>query len=291
VRSGCDFKAIYFSDKFHGWAVGSQGEIIATHDGGRVWRQQLKLESGVLRAVSFVDARNGWATGAVGRVFVTEDGGDTWQENDAVEQVGLVPRATFLRDVAFLDKQTGWIVGETKHWPLRFQAEDEEQTTLLLFTEDGGKSWLHHTLQVPGTLKSTCVVDTQHAYIAGSTLYRTDDAGRSWTDVSGPPVDAVNSVDFFDVARGWAVASGSFHRTLDGGANWERINCPARTYLQSVRFVDAEHGWAVGFAEDRTSPSNGIFSTANGGQDWEEVVLFPVPRDPHTFLAHRFAIA
>src|SRR5205085_1562564 len=69
----------FASDKRHGWAVGSDGSIFATTDGGRTWRAQTSGVRAHLYSVAFADERVGVVVGDRGTLLVTADGGATWQ--------------------------------------------------------------------------------------------------------------------------------------------------------------------------------------------------------------------
>lgn len=77
---GRRLNAVWFATRERGWAVGGEGLILATDDGGRTWRPQ---DSGVaedLHDVRFFDEREGWAVGRGGAMLHTADGGRTWAE-------------------------------------------------------------------------------------------------------------------------------------------------------------------------------------------------------------------
>jgi photosystem II stability/assembly factor-like uncharacterized protein len=64
-----------------GWAVGTNGTIVHTTDGGTTWTGQSNPLSGttiVLRGVEFTDATTGWAVGLGGTILHTIDGGSNW---------------------------------------------------------------------------------------------------------------------------------------------------------------------------------------------------------------------
>ena len=70
--------AVFFAGSETGWAVGANGIIYFTANGGRAWQPQ---ESGVksdLYDVKFLDALEGWAVGGEGTILHTKDGGRTW---------------------------------------------------------------------------------------------------------------------------------------------------------------------------------------------------------------------
>ena len=71
---------IRFVDDTHGWAVGYDGTILATEDGGKTWAlQQFDAEWGrAYYDVLFTDTQNGFVLGGNGRLWRTSDGGKTW---------------------------------------------------------------------------------------------------------------------------------------------------------------------------------------------------------------------
>jgi len=71
---------VSFADARHGWAVGHDGVILATTDGGLTWQHQdngKDLET-VYLDVLFRDAQHGFAVGAYGKFMATADDGKTW---------------------------------------------------------------------------------------------------------------------------------------------------------------------------------------------------------------------
>ncbi|MFZ0319854.1 MAG: YCF48-related protein [Candidatus Sulfotelmatobacter sp.] len=62
-----------------GWAVGDQGTILHTEDGGTSWTTQASNTIAFLRSVSFATPQLGWAAGDHGTILHTEDGGKNWK--------------------------------------------------------------------------------------------------------------------------------------------------------------------------------------------------------------------
>lgn len=115
VPVSSDLVALHFPTALRGWAVGHDGVVLATADGGLHWRRQADGRSlaaamqahferrvaegqrdaraGLdaarrwvadgpvhpLFAVWFADARDGFVGGAFGLLFRTRDGGETWE--------------------------------------------------------------------------------------------------------------------------------------------------------------------------------------------------------------------
>ena len=77
-----DLFAVTCIDNEVGWAVGSQGKVLHTEDGGWSWPAQPSGVTSTLRAVSFAfaddDAQIGLAAGDDGTLIATQDGGEHW---------------------------------------------------------------------------------------------------------------------------------------------------------------------------------------------------------------------
>lgn len=96
---------ICFVSPEKGWAIGLDGIIIATDNGGAHWSQ---LKSGVnlnLYSLAVKDDA-AWVVGDRGGYIVAENYGATWKPKDE-----SIKTKFWLRDIAFADKQHGWAVG------------------------------------------------------------------------------------------------------------------------------------------------------------------------------------
>ena len=94
-----------FTDANTGTAVGDNGTIVRTIDGGNNWIIQSSGTTNALLGVSFADADHGTAVGASGTIVKTTDGGNNW-----VSQTSGTTNA--LEAVSFTDVNTGTVVGE-----------------------------------------------------------------------------------------------------------------------------------------------------------------------------------
>lgn len=125
-------RAVQFIDANEGWAVGDEGVIWHTIDGGKHWDRQPSGVTGSLRAVQFLTPYTGWIVGreqvaaniSVGIVLATTDGGLTWRRLAANTIPGL-------HTVKFFDDQNGIAAGECC----------ELYPTGVFVTADGGKTW------------------------------------------------------------------------------------------------------------------------------------------------------
>jgi photosystem II stability/assembly factor-like uncharacterized protein len=102
--------------------IGGRGSLIASDDGGRIWRQAgftgAHPES-KLNSVFFVDSERGWVSGNGGILFSTSDGGRSWNPQRSATEIDLL-------DVAFYDLEIGFAVGDGG---------------IVVRTTDSGKSW------------------------------------------------------------------------------------------------------------------------------------------------------
>lgn len=107
-----------------------------TTDGGAAWDSQElfrgeKLERDEPVALAFASFKDGVAFQG-GKLRTTRDGGRTWQAAEADETLRkTLERTPAVRQLAFADARTGWLLAET----------ERADGWTLLGTEDGGRSW------------------------------------------------------------------------------------------------------------------------------------------------------
>jgi len=96
--------AIFFADGSKGWAVGANGAIFRTLDGGRAWQPQNSGVESDLYDVKFLDTLEGWAVGGEGTILHTKDGGRVWtQERRTTDHT--------LESLSFVGRKRAWAVG------------------------------------------------------------------------------------------------------------------------------------------------------------------------------------
>lgn len=96
--------AIFFSGSEAGWAVGANGAIFYTANGGRSWQPQASGVKSDLYDVKFLDALEGWAVGGEGTILHTRNGGRVWnQERRSTDHT--------LESLFFVGRKRAWAVG------------------------------------------------------------------------------------------------------------------------------------------------------------------------------------
>jgi len=262
--------AVSSPDSSHCWAVGEDGTVLATKDGGADWiKQDTGDSSSVFSAVCFPDPKHGWAVGEGGVILATSDGGNTWSEQAS-------GTTTHLKGVSFVDAVHGWAVG----------SNDLGYGDVILSTTNGGVSW---TVKHPKSgesygLNAVDFVDGAHGWAAGGSsrgfsVVDTSDGGTTWwTELVLPEMGARGPVfyglSFASPVYGWAVGKGVYRSgdgstwgdviaaTTDGGSTWTlQTASPTMAPLAAVDFPSTTHGWAVG--------EYGILATSDGGYTWQ----------------------
>ncbi len=261
-------KSVHFTDSNNGWAVGTQGTILHTSNGGDSWARQTSGVSENLFSVHFTDSRNGWAVGKLGTILHTSNGGTTWAEQTS----GV--SSTDLHSVHFTDSSNGWIVGTSG---------------TILHTINGGDDWDKQTNDVRAPLQSVHFIDNNKGWAVGNdgTMLHTINGGTTWTPQTNGVTGDLNSVHFTDSSNGWAVGAVDFGatilRTINGGTTWDLTptselglpipdtSSPSTTFstLNSVHFASSKDGLAVG-----SNSQGGIaLHTTDGGNTWNKVVV------------------
>jgi photosystem II stability/assembly factor-like uncharacterized protein len=230
VPTGQALQAVDMVSAAEAWAVGNNGAIIHTTNGGVTWSKQQSRTTDSLYAVDFVDSLHGVAVGNM--AHYTTDGGATWLQSASA--LGSV------YNVELADSKTGFI-SDGSSSPYK--------------TIDGGKTWARVSL--PRAVGRIQFFDASNG-VASATdgVLHTADGGRTWSFVAG------HGGFFVSPQIGFSVTNTSSERTTDGGRTWQpRGSLPANTWLNEIFFIDAQNGWGVGAESD-------IVRTTDGGLTW-----------------------
>jgi photosystem II stability/assembly factor-like uncharacterized protein len=257
--AGKDLNAVYFASEKRGWIGGDGGQVWRTEDGGRTWaRQQTGVEESV-NDIYFRDKEDGYLL-AGNKILLTEDGGATWRAAHTFASAEFGGASPELYSVRFASKKRGWVVGSVSRG-------DNVVDSLLLYTDDGGSSWLRRTTPVSVELLHLDFDGEKRGWIVGDrgTILHTDDGGTTWARQTSDTTATLYHVDFIDDENGWAVGERStILRTNDGGRTWARVQSAAvgaNATLLSVAFVDRDEGWLI----DRRGA---ILRSSDGGRTW-----------------------
>jgi len=236
-------------DSDNGFAVGEEGTIIKTTDGGLNWSALTSGTSEKLNAVCFVDLLTGWAVGNDRTVLKTTDGGVNWDSQLSY----MSYRHCY--DVFFIDADTGWTVCRDNF---------TGYIALVYKTTDGGDNWQSVQTGYSANLHSLFFINSSVGWTAGGygIISKSTDGGETWTGQRTPTTEALYSLYFIDSNNGWAAgAHGVVLKTTDGGANWTVCQTGTTDNLKSITFQSTLLGWTTG--------ANGtILKTDDGGVTW-----------------------
>ncbi len=189
----------------YGIAVGEQGFIMRTTDGGANWKfLPISPFYNILRSIAFPkgDTSNGIAVGNLGAVMVTSNGGRKWSIIDPFTSLAL-------RSVVFSDSVTAFAVGDDG---------------IMFKTSDRGAHWTKQVIPTTVVLRSITFPTPQVGYVAGdsATVFKTTTAGASWyrLKIPYPNGEGVSGISFCDPINGMVVTANDVELTTNGGLSW-----------------------------------------------------------------------
>jgi len=212
--------AIDFADSQNGWAVGNNGTIMATHNGGKTWQATRHWTTADLTNVKFVNPQVGYVAGTTGlydprtvtrtfgmEILRTSDGGKTWRRcyND---------RTTFnIWGIATLTENIAVVALDGSR---------------LIRTTDGGKTWQPIQSRNNGFHSVIFAPDGTAWAVGKDAFYKSTDKGRTWNVPENLPEGLLKhdywSIAFANKKIGMAVSEDcAITMTYDGGLSWIEV--------------------------------------------------------------------
>lgn len=245
-----------------GFAVGNNGEMVVTHDGGNNWVHMNPGFFTGLQAIKFVNASTGYAVGNGGLILKTTNGGLNW--------TGSTPTSRDLTDLCFIDANTGYVVGNF---------------STALKTTNGGANWiLLNTNLVDESFTSVACTSTKVfiGILFGSTnLISSVDGGNTWSstktrltgELSATSISVVGNTVYlagFEMMSGFRVPS--IFKSIDNGGTWAEPVLSGRAGLTDVVIVPNYPNLITIVGRYFSDPTNGnkgyISRSTDGGNTW-----------------------
>lgn len=251
---------VYFPTSQKGWAVGYDGIVLHTTDGGQTWALQISDAQTIdlmLTAYASLldDAKSRLSAQQSDQQseadpdleMRVEDIQFAWEDWKNSKAEGVCPP---FMDVWFKNEAEGLILGAFG---------------LLMRTEDGGRTWqpVIESLENFGGYHYYCVIPSNNSlFLAGEVgmLYRSDDEGRSWTRLEGSSEGSYFGIVSRQGGRELIAfgIQGQVARSVDGGNRWEEIAkigsnlCGATTTASGDAYFIGPNGNIYRMAEHST---------------------------------------
>jgi photosystem II stability/assembly factor-like uncharacterized protein len=221
------------------YAVGHDGVVLNTKDGGLTWIKNIVDSSQTLYGVSFPDVQNGTIIGDHGLILRTTDGGLSWSKSRQ-DSSKLAP----LLAVSFVDNNAGTVVGGGG---------------TILRTTDGGLSWVQQVSGVTNYLWGVSFVSATTGTVVGTkgTILHTTNGGSTWSKqtlvidtaahLTKDSITYFYAVSFQNDSNGIAVGSGGrIILTTNSGATWIVQRSNTTNNLYGITMLDTNRWIAVG---------------------------------------------
>lgn len=218
-----------------------------SEDGGQTWTKLSNpagsgYASYVASSMRRVDATTLTASDSSGGIYLSKDKGQSWTRV-------VAPAETYYGQsgaLAFSDGKNGFMT---------------DPAGRSFTTKDGGATWQLKSTNF-GAARSVQFINKTTGWLVGadSRLYKSIDAGQSWSTVPTASGVSYNSVYFANENLGWSQRSYGAQSayTKDGGKTWTEMALP--NGVTSMRFSD--QAWIA------VSSGGGVYVSTDSGATW-----------------------
>jgi photosystem II stability/assembly factor-like uncharacterized protein len=262
-----------------GYAVGGDGKIVKTTDGGENWSLLLQNNSVYCRSVEFINTQKGFVgsfplAGTTTNILRrTLDGGASW--TDLTPLLPLKARRGIC-GLAVADSNT--IYGGGNYF---------QDSGYIIKSTDGGNSW--NLIDMGGYASSIIdmfFLNKDTGFVTGkgplpletAVILYTTNGGASWTykfkntifNEYCWKIQRLTKLIWYASIEDLSAVSPRILKSIDGGMTWTVHLVDVSPYnIEGIGFIDPKHGWTGG------GPGFS-FETTNGGLTWEKVPICPL---------------
>ena len=215
-------------------AVGENGYIIRTTNGGSHWDSVYSTTTNTLYKITFLNDTVGYVCGTNGTVLKTTNSGLTWTN------IGISSSLNFL-SMSFINQDTGWTVGGNGNYPYYLYGN----RGILMKTFNGGGTWEIDT-SINRTYNSVFFINKEIGFISQSF--------------------DTNSI----LIGNYAI----LYKTIDGGISWNILiqdTLLNEGYYTDIYFLNSKFGYLVSSAIP--SENKGILQTIDSGKTWNIIFI------------------
>jgi photosystem II stability/assembly factor-like uncharacterized protein len=239
---GAHLNKVQFISSSTGWAVGNDGLVLKTTDGGASWQENFTGSVFYeLTDIQFFDLNNGVAAGTDdfsgdGIMLKSTDGGESWTLlNGSID---------YVKAISFINPDIG------------YAAADE-----IYKTTDGGNTW-NEVLYANGDFHDVYAILNNVTAVGFNGIYRSTDGGANWVLQASGLNTYLSGIHLFDNNYGIVIgSSGTILKTTNGGITWLSIPSGTTKTLTGISFSGTAAGVICG--EDGI-----ILKTTDGGNNW-----------------------
>ncbi len=262
---------IQFVDNMTGWAVGDNGAIVATVDGGDTWTTQTSGTTERLRSVFFLSNTMGWIVGGNLNLTLlkTIDGGANWVpvNNDIATEA-------FLSGVEFADEMHGFAI----------TAKD------VYYTSNGGINWEKgsYSSSISNTnVYDLSVISDTSAFLCGRYWKNTSQMRPGVFDNIANPSgdwnnqgagefntgDELRAIHFTENQKGYVGGTNGKIYTMEADGEifpnvWYLNFDTDNGSIWSIDFADNNHGMFNSSTDKNGTTYQLIYHTSDAGETW-----------------------
>jgi len=242
---------IQFPENNTGYAVGENGTVMKSTDGGITWEEQNTGNVASLTSLSFINAEIGFACGNSGTIIKTTNGGEQWNILSSKTDEDLYA-------LYFINADIGFCTGD---WGI------------LLKTVDGGNNWDTTGSQLVRRFRDIKFPSDSIGYLVGglnenyiNICLKTTNQGSTWDTIFLPVQDEIFDMCFINPETGYMAGNYStVIKTTDGGSSWDIQSESGDYHYYGIDFENENFGYLAGY--------NSVKLTQDGGQHWNNVEM------------------
>ncbi len=273
-KSDAELTDVFFLNANLGWAVGAQGVIVRTSDGGRTW-SEISEVAGVTAGDMSLDEK----------IRLMRSGLETRSTGIANGSSIQQPMRCRFESVFFVDEQHGWVAGG---YEVPYVGRSR---AVVMRTRDGGLTWNAVKNLVAPRFNRIHFSDPANGWAIGKTgnlfpsgIYYTSDGGQTWSSQSSEKTHSW--IDAEQTGSGFVTVSYAGQLGIIYGHDYEQsvVLQGNGARISRVRMLDSKTGWAVG--ENGT-----LLQTDNGGLSWSPIEMPEIANLASNFDLNTIAVA
>ena len=254
-KSDAELTDVFFLNARLGWAVGAQGTIVRTSDGGKNWiqiSQRVNLNASNLSLDEKLrNMRQGIQTRATGRA-----------DGQSINSISCRFESVF-----FTDEKNGWIAGGYSVPYI------DRSRAIVMRTRDGGITWNSVEHLVAPRFQQIRFTDPMNGWAVGevgnlfqSGIFYTSDGGQSWSSQTSKKIHSWIAVERTKDGLVTINETGQLGTLRPNHYERAVVISENATPISQVRMINNDSGWAVG-------ESGTLLNTTNGGKSWTQIKL------------------